>query len=60
MTNPPIKSAVQAICEEDDMPDGYRVRLMALIQNAMRDSIVDGDIDDLLNLIPVEEPGDED
>lgn len=60
MTNSPIKAAVQAICEEDDMSDGYLTRLTALIQNAMRDSIADGDIDDLLNLIPVEEPGDED
>ena len=60
MTISPIDSAVLAICEKDGMSDEYRARLTALIQNAMRDSIVHVDIIDLLKLIQVEEPSDED
>ena len=59
MRDSPTERAVQVICKEDGMSDEYRTRLTALIYNAMRDSIDPGDIDDLLKLIPEEEPSDE-
>ena len=60
MTNSPLEEAILTVCEEDGMSDDYRTLLMALIQNAMRNSFAREDINDLLNLIPVEARYDED
>lgn len=59
MTNLHIEKAIHTICNEDNVSDEYRSCLMVLIQNAMRHSIASEDINDLLNLIPVEESMDE-
>ena len=60
MTHEAVHDAVQAVCAEDGMGETYASALEALIENAMLDSLDPSDIYDILDMVDVEEPTDED
>ena len=59
MNNPALIDAIKHIVEQGQMTQAYRDRLTALIRNQMRANIDDTDIDELLDMIDIEGPQDE-
>ena len=59
MNNPALIDAIKHVVEQGQMTQAYRDRLTALIRNQMRANIDDTDIDELLDMIDVEGPQDE-
>ena len=60
MANSPLSTAIEQVVKTDGMTAAYGDRLSALIQNSMRATVDDSDIEALLELIEIEDSPDED